>query len=209
MDLPPYQYDVIKDKRSIRVLHLQPGLKFLPVKISLTTVSLDEARHTYEALSYVWGDASIKHPVSCDGQRLEITRNLKEALEQFRDEDHPRILWADAVCINQNDLEERASQVRLMWDVYALASHCLVYLGKPAADTLAAVNLMTDLVHEIVHGSREKTSTPLPKDGDFRELIKHQGYFGGGLPELESPEWQPVLNFFDRPYFRRIWVRLL
>jgi hypothetical protein len=208
MELPPYQYDVIKNKRSIRVLHLQPGFKFLPLKLSLSTISLDEHPHSYAAVSYVWGDASVKFPISCDGKRLEITRNLQEALEQFRDEDHPRVLWADAICINQNDLEERASQVQLMWDVYALASHCLIYLGKPAAETLTAVNLMTDLVHEISRSKVGNRRTSLPKDGDFNDMIVHQGYFGGNYPPLESPEWQPLLDFFDRPYFGRIWVRL-
>ncbi|CAK1365309.1 unnamed protein product [Cercospora beticola] len=214
MALPPYEYEKLPDKRSIRVLTLHPGLKFLPLKISLSVISLDDLQYPYEAISYVWGDATIKSPIACDGKKLVITKNLKEALEQFRDEDHPRVLWADALCINQTDLDERASQVMLMWDVYSQASQCLVWLGKPTADIRDARNLLTDLIHEIRKGFRSEepegeklgSTAKLPKDGDFRHLIKHQGIIGGLLPPLESPEWQPLIDIFDLPYFSRIWV---
>ena len=202
MDLPPYQYNPIEGSREFRLLSLQPGFKFSTLSFSLQTVSLDDHRQ-FEAVSYVWGDTSVKFPVVCDGKRLDIARNLKDALERFRHEDEPRLLWSDAVCINQDDLKERASQVRLMWDIYASASGCLVWLGNSTADTVTAIHLMKDLVYE-VYG---KEADSLPKDGDFREKIESKSNFSQRLPPVESPLWQPVLAFFDRPYFSRIWVR--
>lgn len=38
-------------------------------------------------------------------------------------------IWADAVCINQNDLDERSSQVGIMGDIYTTAKTCQIWLG--------------------------------------------------------------------------------
>ena len=38
-------------------------------------------------------------------------------------------IWADAVCINQNDLDERSSQVSMMGHIYKNAHQCQVWLG--------------------------------------------------------------------------------
>jgi hypothetical protein len=200
----PYQYEAIEGSRSMRLLCLEPGLRFSTLKFCLQIISLDD-RPGFEAISYCWGDTSVKIPVSCNGKRLDIGRNLTDALLQFRKEDEPRTVWADAVCINQNDLEERASQVCLMWDIYAFASGCLVWLGKSSEDTVAAIHLMKDLVYE-AYGTGADS---LPKDGDFRGKIEGMSTFSQRLPDLESSLWQPVLAFFDRPYFSRIWVRSL
>ena len=38
-------------------------------------------------------------------------------------------MWADAVCINQNDLDERSSQVSIMSKIYKYAKNCQIWLG--------------------------------------------------------------------------------
>ena len=38
-------------------------------------------------------------------------------------------IWADAVCINQNDVDERSSQVSIMSDIYQEAKKCQIWLG--------------------------------------------------------------------------------
>lgn len=38
-------------------------------------------------------------------------------------------IWADAVCINQQDLDERSSQVGVMGDIYKAAKDCQIWLG--------------------------------------------------------------------------------
>lgn len=79
----------------------------------------------YEALSYVWdiiGDpVDIKIGPS-GSDRLFITQNLATALPYLRYENEIRTLWIDAICINQQDLRERSSQVRIMGDIYRSGS---------------------------------------------------------------------------------------
>ena len=67
----------------------------------------------YEALSYAWGNTWDKVNITCDGISVWITQNLFDTLHKIRLPNRPRFLWADAICINQEDMEERERQVRL------------------------------------------------------------------------------------------------
>jgi hypothetical protein len=61
-----------------------------------------------------------------------VTVNLHEALSHLRDRSIERIIWVDAVCINQNDGEEKGQQIQLMAKIYGQASRVLVWLGEAA-----------------------------------------------------------------------------
>ncbi|KAK3373139.1 heterokaryon incompatibility protein-domain-containing protein [Lasiosphaeria ovina] len=97
--------------------------------------------HPFETLSYVWGSAELTHFVCIDNCQLPITASLHGALSRLRDSFLERIVWADAICINQEDLTERARQVHCMATIYAKASRVLMWLGgKEAADELYTVS---------------------------------------------------------------------
>jgi hypothetical protein len=97
----------------------------------------------YIALSYTWGDTNDTVPVLCNGRVIAVTRNLKEALWQFR-EDRKRLVrlksstmsrsqslnfWVDAICINQTNKKEKSFQVGLMAEIYQRAHHVFAWLG--------------------------------------------------------------------------------
>ncbi|KAF1954235.1 hypothetical protein CC80DRAFT_390480, partial [Byssothecium circinans] len=87
----------------------------------------------YVALSYTWG-CPIEDPYfrvssnEVDG----IGRNLYEALKRLTENNHEpvRLIWIDQLCINQDDLEERASQVSLMDVIYNCCQKVIVWLGE-------------------------------------------------------------------------------
>lgn len=94
----------------------------------------------YCALSYCWGDEPQDHRISINGKPFAVTRNLYNALQaerSFREEPHiwasvqsvPRTLWVDAICINQDDIEEKSVQVQRMNQIYRGATRILVWLG--------------------------------------------------------------------------------
>jgi len=122
------QYDRITQDCHIRVLDLAPGSWDEPVTCSLRTVDLHDDELHYEAISYAWGDPIDRKTVVCNGCAVSTTRNLFEALQRFRYADTTRTLWADALCINQADNEERTAQVRLMSFIYTKAARVLVWL---------------------------------------------------------------------------------
>jgi hypothetical protein len=122
----PYEYQQLdKEKNAIRLLTLLRGEVSDEIRLVLNHVSFDpENPPQYEALSYVWGSAA--NPASCrvgqTGNRtISITENLAIALPYLRYTDRARILWIDAICVNQLDPAERSEQVQLMANIYRLA----------------------------------------------------------------------------------------
>lgn len=47
-----------------------------------------------------------------------VTYNLEVALQQLRHAERERILWVDALCINQENDLEKSEQVRPMGRIY-------------------------------------------------------------------------------------------
>lgn len=87
-------------------------------------------KYNYEALSYVWGKSSENRTITLDGQKgVPVTDNLYVALRRLRRPDHQRVLWVDALCINQSDVEERNWQVQMMGRIYSTAARVVVWLG--------------------------------------------------------------------------------
>jgi hypothetical protein len=134
MSLPFSNYiSLAGEAKQIRLLHLgkrgssqveEPNL----ISCTFSTVSLDEYPE-YEALSYVWGDTIKEKTIQIDNEAVGITRNLHEALTQLQLPDRERVLWADAVCINQDDDLERTHQVSIMQHIFKRATKVVIYLG--------------------------------------------------------------------------------
>lgn len=110
-----------KARSEIRLLQISDNGHGSKPCCNLTTVSLlDKPR--FAALSYVWGDASVKEDIILNGKSVLVTASLASALKGVRDRLYrPTILfpdrqpdsfrlWADTVCINQVDTEERNQQ---------------------------------------------------------------------------------------------------
>jgi hypothetical protein len=116
-----------QSRREIRLLKLLPGHLKDPISCELQVVSLDE-KPTYEPLSYVWGDPSVVVVAYLHNVPVNVTVNLAAALRRLRKAEEPRVLWVDALCINQEDSAERSQQVGLMQFIYQ-THHVIVWLG--------------------------------------------------------------------------------
>ncbi|CAD6503703.1 BgTH12-03361 [Blumeria graminis f. sp. triticale] len=128
------------DPRQVRILTLHPSKSFEgPLIITLRTCDLRTSTDSYEALSYVWGNPTRNISIECNGAVLEITPSLEIALRRLRLQNEYRVLWVDAICINQDDLEERAQQVPLMREIYPRAAKVDIWLGEADEDTELAL----------------------------------------------------------------------
>jgi hypothetical protein len=105
-------------ENEIRLLKIHPGLENEPLICSLEPISLDSDA-PYTALSYCWGDANDRADIIINGQSVSVTRNLENALRRIRNVDHVAVVWADAVCINQQDAAEKSVQVGMMGSVFS------------------------------------------------------------------------------------------
>ncbi|KAF4499623.1 Heterokaryon incompatibility 6, OR allele [Fusarium agapanthi] len=85
----------------------------------------------YEALSYVWGEPDFSEPIILNNHTFFITPSLKyilSCLRQIQKDDKPRVIWVDAICINQSDIEERGHQVALMREIYSNCQRDIAWL---------------------------------------------------------------------------------
>lgn len=91
-------------------------------------------KHLYEALSYVWESDVKPKSIKLDGCMFPVTSNLHAALLNLRDGQLTRVLWIDAISINQHNDKEKSSQIPLMQTIYAQAAHVIVWLGEATED---------------------------------------------------------------------------
>lgn len=118
--------------RQIRLLQITSTKPEIVCRLEVVSLEDEPA---YSALSYVWGDPAITRTVLVNGERVNVTTNLASALEHAPKHLEganvaPR-LWADALCINQDDPNEKNHQVPFMKDIYSQAEIVICWLGPP------------------------------------------------------------------------------
>lgn len=224
-----YEYSPLNENRNeIRVLTLHPGDFSADIIVSIHKVRLTAKNPpVYEALSYVWGttdnpvDIEVKssgndrlHQYGCrppwrlsrrkrtplQSGRLSITQNLAIALPYLRYKDKIRRLWIDAICINQQDLRERSSQVKRMGDIYRLAYRAVVWLGTESNNSAHVLKILSQLGSEIKIDYTSMTMSPVSSDSD-----PHWSNRGKKLP-YSGHEVADMNALLRRPWFSRLWV---
>ncbi|RDW68178.1 hypothetical protein BP6252_09574 [Coleophoma cylindrospora] len=158
------------DDLHIRLLTLHPGEYNDRIRISLHKVRLlsaigqrDESVQSqvqsplqannyipsYEALSYAWGPSenarTITKTSASSDALISVTENLDTALRHLRYTKAGRLLWIDAICIDQENVAERSCQVSFMGTIYALATRVAVWLGPKDGDSSYAMDLVESL----------------------------------------------------------------
>jgi hypothetical protein len=140
IDGPRFHYSPLDPNvDGIRLVILEPSPEhFSTIKCRLRHVTFRE-RPKYEALSYTWGDQATQGEISIQGQVFRVGLNLLEALRFLRDPEKERVVWIDAICINQDDIQEKNRQIAIMPYIYTRAQLVLVWLGVPRASLLAMI----------------------------------------------------------------------
>ncbi|KAK5681015.1 hypothetical protein LTS10_006775 [Elasticomyces elasticus] len=102
-------------------------------------VGIDQDLVAYEAISYSWGEFMPCVPIIINGQEYRLSRSLASALQRFRLVREDRYLWADALCINQHNDNEKSAQVGNMFAIYYKAQRVLAWLGPEGGGTAEAI----------------------------------------------------------------------
>ncbi|KAI9150129.1 Heterokaryon incompatibility protein [Paramyrothecium foliicola] len=190
--------------RTIRLIDLYPGWGRSPISCRLRPVSLSNNPH-YEAISYCWGNAESAKAILCNGKPLSITQNLYDALCQFRKPDRVVTLWADAICINQNDLNEKSEQVPLMNRIYGQAHEVQVWLGAATVDDPRAANAVAAMT-QLARAYSQCFSIPL-EDLYDKESSSWTLAMGNDLGKDElAKEWPFIMQLLVRPWFMGAWI---
>jgi hypothetical protein len=124
-----FSYAPLVKRDAFRLLLLEPAHDLSsPIKCTLQRYMLSKYIYDlidqYTALPYVWGDPNDNDIAIVDYCPVQITSNLASTLRQLRDPDQVLRIWADALCINQDDVLERNHQVQLMGSIYSTSGEC-------------------------------------------------------------------------------------
>ena len=204
MTMALFQYSsLLNDRTSVRLLKLYPD-DDSGSKITCELFHSDtNSNIQYEALSYTWGDDPHTVDIQVNGCDFPVKLNLEAALRALRKIDDPRVLWIDAICINQADLKERAKHVRNMWSIYQAASCVLVWLGLGDGDSDIAMDNFGRRAAQTSLAAREfQVHNPKERPADY------EGRWCG-CPAGNWSTYPPrigLLNIAMRRWFTRVWV---
>ncbi|KAI1431465.1 heterokaryon incompatibility protein-domain-containing protein [Xylaria sp. CBS 124048] len=216
-------------RNEIRLLVIEPPVtEDTRIRCRLENASLFDLALEFAALSYHWGDHAVVKRIMLDGDLVPITFNLYKALEEMRRRGIYRV-WADDLCINQHDDEERSQQVLRMGAIYRSASMVFAHIRAP---NLACQQALASAIQRIVE------PTEVPKQAETQALIQakkevrkrkqplrsrsvsdgiqtsnsnrtevslsladvHHGMW------LSAAEETALFLFLDSPYWRRAWI---
>lgn len=76
---------------------------------------------------------------------FQVGQNLHSALRNLRRPDGERVLWVDALCINQRDPLEKAKQIPLVSRIYEQATSVVIWLGEPTKQSAEAMAMLRKL----------------------------------------------------------------
>ncbi|KAI9651350.1 hypothetical protein NHQ30_001391 [Ciborinia camelliae] len=194
-------------KEEVRVVTLLAGDFPSDISCILTTVSLKN-EPIYEALSYVWGDQAYKCDIYLDGFSFPVTINLESALRNLRYSDRPRVLWVDAICINQNDIPERNSQVKYMGTIYSKSSEVVAWLGEPRMNKCLTSNWEARWRDDFLKEGEDEE-----RDNDFafdtferllEDLEAHWDKWNDDIQDVYAGAG--ILRLLDNQWWNRMWT---
>ena len=201
-----YRYSPIDKKASeIRLMTLLPGAFEAKVRVTIRKIELSESlKPEYEALSYTWGSTTDLDNVYVQedegGKALAITPNLAEALRYLRYEDRPRVLWIDAICVDQNNTDERGHQVLRMADIYHQASRVIIWLGSERDDSTLAMQELNALGSTIEMEWAIAVVKPL-SGAHYSQWIEEPLSFAEDVKITAA-----IDRFLERSWFKRLWI---
>lgn len=197
-------YHPLPFTNSIRLLRLHPGKPSAPIEITFEVVPLDDTLPAYESLSYVWKLKEGHKSITINGhQKDDVGTNLFEALHQLRQAGKSRLLWVDALSINQDDEAEKAQQVKNMHHVYMRAEKVIVWLGTDeqgfAPDAFMVLCALANMQDEDEESGKAGYEAVDEWDGMVVKQLCE-------VPDLDHPIWMSVFVFITNTWFLRMWV---
>ncbi|KAJ9609998.1 hypothetical protein H2200_006328 [Cladophialophora chaetospira] len=191
----------------MRLIQIQGGTKQDVISLRITQYAIHRLPK-YAAISYTWGPIprhakiASSSPVTADpytrairvnGRPFRIRVNLWNLLYHLRQRGESRFLWVDALCIDQENLEERNFHVYRMSKVYENAEKTIVWLGLPSDDRRQARVL--EFIHEMAVFCRKHTT-------EMGMRMFREKYLAEGLVQ----RWSNVLELCRGTYWSRTWI---
>ncbi|KLU89562.1 hypothetical protein MAPG_08533 [Magnaporthiopsis poae ATCC 64411] len=184
---------------NIRLLKLLPAENHASMLQCTLAESVCSPDAQYEALSYVWGKQSpdTMQAIQLNGLPFNVGKNLEEALRQLRPRvGLPRILWIDAVCIDQTNTQERNQQVAQMDNVYRNAARVTVWLGPETDMSSGFFQMSPETSDDQLFGNSPVKRKEQPSE---KPRLKHkeQSFREYFLEHKDRPLEEFILEHYD------------
>ncbi|KAH7256186.1 heterokaryon incompatibility protein-domain-containing protein [Fusarium tricinctum] len=223
----PHSYQPLPSRGWFRLLTINPSQHESSI-ISCTMQNHEMTRcPPYEAMSYTWGDDKATETILVNGGHFALRPNLFSALKSLRSLDSPRLIWIDAICINQQDESERNHQVWQMNNIYSRAAVVNVWLGSATASSDAGIGFL-EKFHSLLYqnpkgqlpivgstiellGSEESGSKTERATSVYPKSIEsYHEFYGSILSLLDNLDVASDLNhsvaLLSRLWWRRMWT---
>jgi ankyrin repeat protein len=198
-----FEYKPIDLKeRSFRLLQLFKG-DLGPIQCELFHAKVYDTEDAleYEALSYTWGGSYKSHEIEVNGGNLEVTENLFKALHHLRYHHQDRILWIDAICIDQDNNKELGHQVQQMGSIYKGAEQVIIWLGQATSDTDLAFNYMQTLEMQSLNYACNNW-----KNSDERWRFLWSNVLLSLKDVHKDARRRGLADLLSRSWFERVWI---
>ncbi|KAK7949047.1 heterokaryon incompatibility protein-domain-containing protein [Apiospora aurea] len=208
--------------RQIRLVSIEPADSAAPDTIVCRTETFQfegDDLPPYKALSYQWGFVPGTSPIVLNGRFLAITNNLFWALEQFRGDTAIQRLWIDALCIDQNNLDEKGRQIPLMGRIFAHADEVLVWLmgGVDHIDRENLVDYFENWIGAAISAQGNPSAdspnndqqplSPCRAGSLFRAVTLRPDVFRAAISApFDIQRWRELHWLLHCPYWKRIWI---
>jgi hypothetical protein len=201
--MAPFIYTPLKNsKTEIRLFELFPGRGQLQGLLS--HCDLDTVKGTYDALSYCWGEQTKTVVININDCTLSIGKNLYAALKSIRRLQGRLRIWVDALCINQDDTQEKNAQVPFMKDIFFNGRRTFAWLGLDDIFTSLAFKEMKMVARwERKHGDRAEVGWRQWRKMHMEE--DDMDVFTRIMGSLDLLDWSRR-SILVRPWFSRCWV---
>ncbi|MCJ1357196.1 MAG: hypothetical protein MMC33_007192 [Icmadophila ericetorum] len=189
-----YTYEKNLPRDSIRLLRItSDGERF---SSTLEEFKLDRLPY-FAAISWCWTSRRASRPRSftCNAQEFPVSSHLYALLQNVTPRGVPAsvTIWIDAICINQDHLEEKDVHIPRMSEIYSGAHFVLVWLGESQDDSDLVMDTQT-----VNHLNRNLVQVPDFASPDYVTR--------DDLPSPKDPIWRAIGDLCDRNWFYRTWV---
>jgi hypothetical protein len=181
-------YSPLVNTDEIRLIELQPCSTPGTIECTIQHARLSE-RPSYEALSYMWGSPASLKLIRINACYVYVREKLWSALNYLRLKIKPRLIWIDALCINQQNVIERNHQVEQMGRIYSEAQRVVAWLGESDARSALVFQL-------------------LGKIGTDSEWTKfsENSILDGDATAAGNTKLSAIEMMFSREYWHRLWI---
>ncbi|ENH61716.1 Heterokaryon incompatibility protein 6, OR allele [Fusarium oxysporum f. sp. cubense race 1] len=219
-DLPTEMlvHSPLEDTKGIRLVQVEINDSVL--SLTMNTYSASEIP-PYVCLSYVWVDfgpmwnrgrdfreteLEVPHfshadtiDIAINDKRFPIGANLHAALLGLHKYLNGRPIWTDAVCINQENPDEKTVQVARMDEIYSAAEKVFIWLGRKHTERTTAMSIL-----------KAWPAFPDPNNADIqfhgKKYTTAKAFFDATSTGSELISWLSLLRIVTESWWSRVWT---